>query len=356
MKVKIFIFTFLISFISVFDNAFAFDTSNIDVSSFIDPITGVYGYQMPSLPDTILGDTVYQYYTIVFNTTIERAFLYGHDVPFTVKRDSDTILRTSSVRHSYIQYYCDFSAGSDSSKWTFLSQQTVTDYWRIFSSVDSKMYPPYCNYDMISWHDSTTVIFEACELNQKRLNDGFHTDDDSVPTPSPEEPTSPPESSEDGGLLDALTNLPGKIVESIKSLFDLIIDAINGLIDKIKDLLIYLFVPKETFLELILNTIERKFYIFYQIFDLLSSFMTADISDEAPTFSIVLYGKRIPTLDTSILEDYIVYIRNFIGFFAIFGFSRWLLVNIPNIVMGQGLAEKDFENNSKNVKYYGYKG
>ena len=129
------------------------------------------------------------------------------------------------------------------------------------------------------------------------------------------------------------------LVDKISSIFDLISDFFSSfftnLFNKLKELLVFLFIPDEdnAFTE-IKNIINEKFGFISQFTDLASKLVNLKFSSDVPAFEFTIYGKKYSIIDWSLYQPYRKYIHSIIIVISYYHFIQRTIKRIPSIIGG----------------------
>ena len=140
-------------------------------------------------------------------------------------------------------------------------------------------------------------------------------------------------------IYDAVSSALSGLVDKISSIFDLISDFFSSfftnLFNKLKELLVFLFIPDEdnAFTE-IKNVINEKFGFISQFTDLASKLVNLNFSSDVPSFQFVIYGKNYSIIDWSLYQPYRKYIHSIIIVISYYHFIQRTIKRIPSIIGG----------------------
>lgn len=140
-------------------------------------------------------------------------------------------------------------------------------------------------------------------------------------------------------IYDAVSSALSGLVDKISSIFDLISDFFSSfftnLFNKLKELLVFLFIPDEdnAFTE-IKNVINEKFGFISQFTDLASKLVNLNFSSDVPAFEFVIYGKKYSIIDWSLYQPYRKYIHSIIIVISYYHFIQRTIKRIPSIIGG----------------------
>lgn len=140
-------------------------------------------------------------------------------------------------------------------------------------------------------------------------------------------------------IYDAVSSALSGLVDKISSIFDLISDFFSSfftnLFNKLKELLVFLFIPDEdnAFTE-IKNVINEKFGFISQFTDLASKLVNLDFSSDVPAFEFTIYGKKYSIIDWSLYQPYRKYIHSIIIVISYYHFIQRTIKRIPSIIGG----------------------
>ena len=130
-----------------------------------------------------------------------------------------------------------------------------------------------------------------------------------------------------GSFNSSVTGLFDNLLEKLVELF-------NFLITRIREVLIYLYVPEDNIWLELKDKILEKFPFITQVSQIVSAFMNIDGSKEQPNFSITYYGSTVKIIDFSLFEDYIPVVQVIIIAIAWGSFIFRLYKRIPSIIGG----------------------
>lgn len=140
-------------------------------------------------------------------------------------------------------------------------------------------------------------------------------------------------------IYDAVSSALSGLVDKISSIFDLISDFFSSfftnLFNKLKELLVFLFIPDEdnAFTE-IKNVINEKFGFISQFTDLASKLVNLNFSSDVPAFEFTFYGKTYSIIDWSLYQPYRKYIHSIIIVISYYHFIQRTIKRIPSIIGG----------------------
>lgn len=140
-------------------------------------------------------------------------------------------------------------------------------------------------------------------------------------------------------IYDAVSSALSVLVDKISSIFDLISDFFSSfftnLFNKLKELLVFLFIPDEdnAFTE-IKNVINEKFGFISQFTDLASKLVNLNFSSDVPAFEFTIYGKKYSIIDWSLYQPYRKYIHSIIIVISYYHFIQRTIKRIPSIIGG----------------------
>lgn len=140
-------------------------------------------------------------------------------------------------------------------------------------------------------------------------------------------------------IYDAVSSALSGLVDKISSIFDLISDFFSSfftnLFNKLKELLVFLFIPDEdnAFTE-IKNVINEKFGFISQFTDLASKLVNLNFSSDVPAFEFTIYGKKYSIIDWSLYQPYRKYIHSIIIVISYYHFIQRTIKRIPSIIGG----------------------
>lgn len=140
-------------------------------------------------------------------------------------------------------------------------------------------------------------------------------------------------------IYDAVSSALSGLVDKISSIFDLISDFFSSfftnLFNKLKELLVFLFIPDEdnAFTE-IKNVINEKFGFISQFTDLASKLVNLNFSSDVPAFDFTIYGKKYSIIDWSLYQPYRKYIHSIIIVISYYHFIQRTIKRIPSIIGG----------------------
>lgn len=140
-------------------------------------------------------------------------------------------------------------------------------------------------------------------------------------------------------IYDAVSSALSGLVDKISSIFDLISDFFSSfftnLFNKLKELLVFLFIPDEdnAFTE-IKNVINEKFGFISQFTDLASNLVNLNFSSDVPAFEFTIYGKKYSIIDWSLYQPYRKYIHSIIIVISYYHFIQRTIKRIPSIIGG----------------------
>lgn len=140
-------------------------------------------------------------------------------------------------------------------------------------------------------------------------------------------------------IYDAVSSALSGLVDKISSIFDLISDFFSSfftnLFNKLKELLVFLFIPDEdnAFTE-IKNVINEKFGFISQFTDLASKLVNLKFSSDVPAFEFTIYGKKYSIIDWSLYQPYRKYIHSIIIVISYYHFIQRTIKRIPSIIGG----------------------
>lgn len=140
-------------------------------------------------------------------------------------------------------------------------------------------------------------------------------------------------------IYDAVSSALSGLVDKISSIFDLISDFFSSfftnLFNKLKELLVFLFIPDEdnAFTE-IKNLINEKFGFISQFTDLASKLVNLNFSSDVPAFEFTIYGKKYSIIDWSLYQPYRKYIHSIIIVISYYHFIQRTIKRIPSIIGG----------------------
>lgn len=140
-------------------------------------------------------------------------------------------------------------------------------------------------------------------------------------------------------IYDAVSSALSGLVDKISSIFDLISDFFSSfftnLFNKLKELLVFLFIPDEdnAFTE-IKNVINEKFVFISQFTDLASKLVNLNFSSDVPAFEFTIYGKKYSIIDWSLYQPYRKYIHSIIIVISYYHFIQRTIKRIPSIIGG----------------------
>lgn len=140
-------------------------------------------------------------------------------------------------------------------------------------------------------------------------------------------------------IYDAVSSALSGLVDKISSIFDLISDFFSSfftnLFNKLKELLVFLFIPDEdnAFTE-IKNLINEKFRFISQFTDLASKLVNLNFSSDVPAFEFTIYGKKYSIIDWSLYQPYRKYIHSIIIVISYYHFIQRTIKRIPSIIGG----------------------
>lgn len=140
-------------------------------------------------------------------------------------------------------------------------------------------------------------------------------------------------------IYDAVSSALSGLVDKISSIFDLISDFFSSfftnLFNKLKELLVFLFIPDEdnAFTE-IKNIINEKFGFISQFTDLASKLVNLKFSSDVPAFEFTIYGKKYSIIDWSLYQPYRKYIHSIIIVISYYHFIQRTIKRIPSIIGG----------------------
>ena len=140
-------------------------------------------------------------------------------------------------------------------------------------------------------------------------------------------------------IYDAVSSALSGLVDKISSIFDLISDFFSSfftnLFNKLKELLVFLFIPDEdnAFTE-IKNVINEKFGFISQFTDLASKLVNLNFSSDVPAFEFTIYGKKYSIIDWSLYQPYRKYIHSIIIVISYYYFIQRTIKRIPSIIGG----------------------
>lgn len=140
-------------------------------------------------------------------------------------------------------------------------------------------------------------------------------------------------------IYDAVSSALSGLVDKISSIFDLISDFFSSfftnLFNKLKELLVFLFIPDEdnAFTE-IKNLINEKFGFISQFTDLASKLVNLNFSSDVPSFEFTIYGKKYSIIDWSLYQPYRKYIHSIIIVISYYHFIQRTIKRIPSIIGG----------------------
>ena len=140
-------------------------------------------------------------------------------------------------------------------------------------------------------------------------------------------------------IYDAVSSALSGLVDKISSIFDLISDFFStfftNLFNKLKELLVFLFIPDEdnAFTE-IKNVINEKFGFISQFTDLASKLVNLNFSSDVPAFEFTIYGKKYSIIDWSLYQPYRKYIHSIIIVISYYHFIQRTIKRIPSIIGG----------------------
>ncbi len=140
-------------------------------------------------------------------------------------------------------------------------------------------------------------------------------------------------------IYDAVSSALSGLVDKISSIFDLISDFFSSfftnLFNKLKELLVFLFIPDEdnAFTE-IKNVINDKFGFISQFTDLASKLVNLNFSSDVPAFEFTIYGKKYSIIDWSLYQPYRKYIHSIIIVISYYHFIQRTIKRIPSIIGG----------------------
>ena len=140
-------------------------------------------------------------------------------------------------------------------------------------------------------------------------------------------------------IYDAVSSALSGLVDKISSIFDLISDFFSSfftnLFNKLKELLVFLFIPDEdnAFTE-IKNVINEKFGFISQFTDLASKLVNLNFSSDVPVIEFTLYGKKYSIIDWSLYQPYRKYIHSIIIVISYYHFIQRTIKRIPSIIGG----------------------
>jgi len=140
-------------------------------------------------------------------------------------------------------------------------------------------------------------------------------------------------------IYDAVSSALSGLVDKISSIFDLISDFFSSfftnLFNKLKELLVFLFIPDEdnAFTE-IKNVINEKFGFISQFTDLASKLVNLNFSSDVPAIEFTLYDKKYSIIDWSLYQPYRKYIHSIIIVISYYHFIQRTIKRIPSIIGG----------------------
>lgn len=140
-------------------------------------------------------------------------------------------------------------------------------------------------------------------------------------------------------IYDAVSSALSGLFDKISSIFDLISDFFSSfftnLFNKLKELLVFLFIPDEdnAFTE-IKNVINEKFGFISQFTDLASKLVNLNFSSDVPAFEFTIYGKKYSIIDWSLYQPYRKYIHSIIIVISYYHFIQRTIKRIPSIIGG----------------------
>lgn len=319
--IKVFIFAFIISLVSVCTVSYA--------STFTEIILEGRKNKLPDLPSNYTE--TYPYYVVIYDSTSE--FYQLHMFKNIMVID----YKNSSGDYMLFQYPENNVASakiytSDLSTWgTGLGGHTQAITVR-----DSHTVVVYSNFDIKD--TSGSVHYVSYELNSaipeedddsgfwsslfNRLTDGFNS------------------------IIQGLGNVVSKIGEVISSVIDVIVGIPQAILDGFMNLLEFLFKPdaSSNLTHEVKYLLEEKFGFLFQIGDLIRSIMDIDFYSGTPKFEITYKGITYQIIDFAIFIPYRPYVRSIASFIMIFSTLLWLLKNAPSLIRGgSALSDIDVE-------------